>query len=429
MNPDESTDRSGDNANQQREAAANVIRSQIDSLYNSRTYVTAPPRQAAQADQLVSTSAQQRPSTLVSPRNDEVSSAHVPSPYQRTHTDAAQIQAEQWQQYHSAWQTYYQKYYESYYLAQQQAAQQKAVQQSPNATQALAADYFEQTKREQQETAPASQVESATEQQPLSKDEALFNLRQQLLERVQTSAKKVRRSRHFVPIAAAVGVILIFSFLQYNTFITGTVMAYVSPGSLAVQNIVVDPSTTVAVSANPMLIIPKINVDAPVIYGAGSDYNSQMAAMQKGVVNFSIPGASSHPGQIGNTAIAGHRSNDLLDPGDYKFIFAQLDKLVPGDTIYTDYKGVRYTYVVTKSQTVDPSDVSALVYPTDKPILTLITCTPLGTSRYRLLVTAEQVSPDPSKAEAAPQDSTGSTASTIPGANSPSVLQKLFGAQ
>ena len=31
-------------------------------------------------------------------------------------------------------------------------------------------------------------------------------------------------------------------------------------------------------------------------------------------------------------------------------------------------------------------------------MLTLITCTPLGTSRYRLLVTAEQINPVPSGA-------------------------------
>lgn len=48
---------------------------------------------------------------------------------------------------------------------------------------------------------------------------------------------------------------------------------------------------------------------------------------------------------------------------------------------------------MTKSEIVEPTDVAALVYETDKPILTLITCTPLGTSRYRLLVIAEQISP------------------------------------
>ena len=157
-------------------------------------------------------------------------------------------------------------------------------------------------------------------------------------------------------------------------------MAYVSPGNIDPQNIVIDPNTVIAVGPEPRLIIPKINVDVPVLYDVGSDFDSQMAAMSKGVAHFAIPGASSHPGQIGNTVIAGHSSNDLLDSGDYKFIFAQLDKLVVGDTIYANYGSKRYTYTVTNKEVVKPNQVDKLTYATTKPILTLITCTPVGLS-------------------------------------------------
>jgi sortase A len=365
----------------QREAAANLIRGQIDSLYAGPEPVpAAEPVAAAPAPQAVT---------------DD------PNPYNRTHVQTPLPQADQWQQYHSAWQNYYQKYYEAYYT--QQVAEPTEHQ------------YFG---KEVPQAEPAPET--------ISQDEALYDLRHQLLDKVQASAKKVRRSRHFIPIMAAIIVVLVFVFLQYNSFITGTVMAYVSPGTVDVQNIVVDPNDTVAVTQDPRLIIPKINVDVPVLYDVGSDYDSQMAAMQKGVAQFSIPGADAHPGQVGNTAIAGHSSNDLLDPGDYKFIFAQLDKLAAGDTIYANYNGIRYTYVVTKTQVVAPTDVSVLQYSGSKPILTLITCTPLGTSRNRLLVTAEQVTPDPSAAQAAPTTG-GSSATTIPGANAPSIFQKLFG--
>ncbi len=62
--------------------------------------------------------------------------------------------------------------------------------------------------------------------------------------------------------------------------------------------------------------------------------------------------------------------------------------------------------------------------------MTLITCTPLGTSRDRLLVTAEQVSPDPASAASAPTDSGGNSGegASLPG-DSPTVLEKLFGAR
>ena len=77
-----------------------------------------------------------------------------------------------------------------------------------------------------------------------------------------------------------------------------------------------------------------------------------------------------------------------------------------------------------------PTEVSKLVYTTNKPVMTLITCTPLGTSQKRLLVTAEQISPDPAAAAAAPAGSGQASESTsIPGSNSPTVLERLFGAR
>jgi len=355
-------------------AAANVIRSQIDALYGGK-----PVAQAAQAPEDV-------------------------NPYERTHDAHPQPQADQWKAYHSAWQTYYQKYYEAFY-AHQQAQQPIA--------------------------APQSQTNLETITEELSKDQALFELRQKLLGRVRHRAKKIRRSKHFIPIAAALAVMLIFVFLQYNRVLIATVNAYVSPGAIDPQNIVIDPTGNATVGADPRLIIPKINVDVPVIYDIGNDYTSQMDAMAKGVAHFAIPGASSHPGEIGNTVLSGHSSNDLFDKGDYKFIFAQLDKLAVGDTVYVNYQSKRYTYVITKTEVVKPTEVSKLVYATDKPILTLITCTPLGTSQNRLLVTAEQVSPDPASAAAAPAKSNQSSSSdstTIPG-STPTFLERLFGAK
>jgi len=60
-------------------------------------------------------------------------------------------------------------------------------------------------------------------------------------------------------------------------------------------------------------------------------------------------------------------------------------------------------------------------------MLTLLTCTPVGTATNRLLVSAEQVSPDPSKSTSAPTDSKTSIKS-IPG-SAPSFIERLFGAK
>ena len=80
---------------------------------------------------------------------------------------------------------------------------------------------------------------------------------------------------------------------------------------------------------------------------------------------------------------------------------------------------------MTGTKVVAPNDVSALVYPTTKPVLTLLTCTPVGTATNRLLVMADQVSPDPSQSVAT-TNSTATEVTTMPG-KQPTLLEWLFG--
>ncbi len=367
-----------------RDAAANVVRGQLDALYNknNETPETAPGTQTR-------IQTQSHPQTKAAPTQDSASNAPASQTSQRRSTNDLQ-------QYHTAWQEYYQKYYEQYYTG--------------HVHKILSENSHYQ----------ANSVD--TKDTPQTVD----SLRGKIQDRVQKNAKKARKSRHFVPVSAAILVMLGFAFLQYNSELIGTVKAYVSPGTIDPQNIVVDPTTSVQVGPESKLIIPKINVDVPVVYNVGNDHSSQMAAMENGVAHFAIPGANSVPGQIGNTAIAGHSSNDLFEAGNYKFVFVQLEKLETGDMIYANYGGVRYSYTITKKEIVTPSEVSKLTYATDKPIITLITCWPTGTADKRLLVTGEQVSPDPAKAAAASSSDTGNSA--MPG-NSATTLERLFGAQ
>lgn len=371
-----------------RDAAINVVRRQIDALYGGE------PTAA----------------------HTEPSQPHTAT--QASTTYQSQVQSnnqtgDQWQQYHSAWQEYYQKYYEHYYTSHMRKVMHERAETAQPAGSAVIVE-------------EAPRLETSTSQ-PDSKNEQLYALRDKLRTNIEQSAKKARKSRHFIPIASAVCVVVVFAFLQYNRVLISNVKAYVTPGSIDPQNIVVDPTAAVQVGPEPKLIIPKINVDVPAVYGVGSDHASQMAAMEKGVAHFAIPGANSIPGQIGNTVLAGHSSNDLLDNGSYKFIFVQLDKLNTGDMIYANYEGKRYSYSVTKKEVVKPSEVAKLTYPADKPVMTLITCVPIGTADKRLLVTAEQVSPDPTAASAAPATSGGGTSSAEMTGNSATLLQRLFG--
>lgn len=162
----------------------------------------------------------------------------------------------------------------------------------------------------------------------------------------------------------------------------------VSPSSeLAITTQSPDPN------APPHIMIPKLNIDAPIVVDEKSYDNSKAAvALRRGVLQY---GVSANPGQIGNVVILGHSSGQLWAPGDYKFVFTLLDKLGRNDQIFVDFEGTRYIYRVTDTQIVPPTDLNVLQN-SATPTLTLITCTPVGTAKNRLIVNAKQVVPNPS---------------------------------
>lgn len=152
--------------------------------------------------------------------------------------------------------------------------------------------------------------------------------------------------------------------------------------------------TPLAVAANvpiteqSRLVIPKLSVSAPIVYESSTVEKNIQESLRQGVIHYAT---TALPGQAGNVVIFGHSSNDWWQSGDYKFVFVLLDKLVAGDYVTVDYQSRRYTYEVTGSRVVEPTEFSVLDA-TLTPTLTLITCTPAGTSLRRLVVTAKQVS-------------------------------------
>ncbi len=402
-----------------RNAAADVIRGQINSIYTGNSSDAAPhttPAPASTTPQEPALQPQPQPQAATpvakpAPQTEpqghrlnttpptDTTTATTSQPTQLANS-TPQATPDQWQQYHSAWQKYYQMYYERYY------ANHLNAQQSPS-------------QRPQTSTPEAADTLSPQQQ-------AIRDLRSKIRNTVNDSAKKVRNSRHFIPALAGTMVMLAFVFLQYNRVILGTVAAYTSPGNIEPQNIIVDPSIDTKVSAEPKIIIPKINVDAPVVYGAAPDVQSQRKAMEKGVAHFAVSGASALPGQAGNVVLAGHSSNDAFAAGGYKFIFAQNEKLQKDDVIYLNYEGKRYTYKITGSEVVKPNEVTKIQTGTQKPMLTLVSCVPVGTADKRLLVYADQISPDPNTASAATENN---ATGQIPGNPSPTVLERIFGAR
>lgn len=328
----------------------------------------------------------------------------------RTNVAKQKNTAPDWQKYHSAWQDYYQKYYSEYYSK-------------------AAKSYIE---NEKLKTARNDQNVLETPERAVDPtDEEEQGIIRTLKSTVKKRALNSKRSKHFkkfAPLFIGAFVVMLVLFLQYNRLIFAPIMAYVSPGNSEDTGIsALDPTISTAVGADNRLIIPKLNVDVPVNFGIANDTDTINMAMENGVAQFSIPGASAMPGEIGNLVITGHSAGDIYSNNQYKFIFSGLERLTNGDLIYIDYQGTRYTYSVIKKETVEPSNVAALVYETNKPMLTLITCTPLGTSRYRLLVTAEQVNPTPSGATQAEtiDDGSANQTETMP-ENEPTFFERIW---
>jgi sortase A len=117
------------------------------------------------------------------------------------------------------------------------------------------------------------------------------------------------------------------------------------------------------------IVIPSINVDAPIVQG------DTWEPLKKGVGQHI---GSADPGRTGNHVLSAH--NDIFGE-----IFRNLDQLQPGDTIQVQTMSDSYTYIVTETLIVEPTQVEVLA-PTEDPTITLISCYPYLVNTQRIVV-------------------------------------------
>jgi LPXTG-site transpeptidase (sortase) family protein len=124
------------------------------------------------------------------------------------------------------------------------------------------------------------------------------------------------------------------------------------------------------------IVIPTMLLDEKIFTGKDSQ------ELKKGVwlrPNSSIPGEGS------NIVMAGHRTAYSRSP-----VFYHLNKLQIDDAVIVFWQGEKHLYRVDAIREVSPWEID-IEQPTKKEQLTLYTCTPLGTSWRRLVVTAKEV--------------------------------------
>lgn len=288
-----------------------------------------------------------------------------------------------------------------------------AVHEKPKATPE------EKPKAETKDTPPENPPEKPKK---APKPQSVAAVKEKIIRSANTPRQKATAKQHLHSLLFGLGmgaiVMMIFLFGFFNERF---IAPFITP-SRAVSNtpIIVDPNSTTA-GPEPEVIIPKINVEIPVVYDVKTiDEAAIQQGLESGVVHYPT---SPDPGQKGNVVVVGHSSNNIFNQGKYKFAFVLLNKLEAGDLFFLTKDGVRYTYKVYEKKIVAPNDVSVLG-PTDKPATaTLITCDPPGTSLNRLIVVGEQISPDPSGNKES--TATSAEASNVVPGNAPSLWSRI----
>ncbi len=254
---------------------------------------------------------------------------------------------------------------------------------------------------------------------------SVADIKHQITHRVQRRTK-LRPKDHARSLLFGLGVGTIATVLLLFGFFNERFLApFISPSrNVSSTPIIIDPTNAV-VGTDPKIIIPKINVEIPVVYTEPSiEDNAVEHALESGVLHYPT---TPNPGEQGNGVIFGHSSNNILNKGKYKFAFVLLKRLESGDTFMLQKDGKQYVYRVFDKKVVKPEDVGVLGSAGKSATFTLITCDPPGTSINRLVVIGEQITPDPSTNIASKVDQGGAAKPEILPSNSETLWHRLTG--
>jgi sortase A len=123
------------------------------------------------------------------------------------------------------------------------------------------------------------------------------------------------------------------------------------------------------------LNIPKIDLEVMVVPGVDEEDIIDAVGWMT---------STGFPGEAGNVVFAGHRSHT------YGKFFHRLGEMEIGDDLSLNTHFGKFNYQIIEIKVVEPTDLSVLKQ-TDRSLLTLITCEPLYSNDYRLIVIAEEL--------------------------------------
>jgi LPXTG-site transpeptidase (sortase) family protein len=142
----------------------------------------------------------------------------------------------------------------------------------------------------------------------------------------------------------------------------------------------------VSVEKEDSLEIPKIEIEAPLIFAQSSEIKEITRDLKNGVVVY--PGSDS-PGQTGRLTIIGHSAPLGWPKIRYDWVFSKLGELEASDEILINFEKKQYRYQITKKIFLEKGQpVPEQASQDSGQIIYLITCWPPGRDLRRLAIEA-----------------------------------------
>jgi sortase A len=361
---------------QQKEAAANLVRSKLSALYDSE-------KEPQISDDIKEIRRNSEEKKSAAAHAETLKKTSQPSKHQK-YLDELAKSGRSLAEIQQAWHNYYQKLpdkekhdvWQEFY--DEHARRRSEIKKK---TDEVREEKVVKEHKDREE-------ENKKARKPASKKD-------ELLRHVAERAKKTQKKPHAHALLFGLGMGTLFIFIiLFSFFNERFITPFIRPNqNVSATAIITDPSDVGNIGKDPKIIIPKINVEAPVVYNVDAlSEKAVQKGLESGVVHYSI---TPDPGEKGNSVIVGHSSSNIFNSGKYKFAFLLLKSLNNGDTFYVQKNGKRYVYRVFNKYVTSPTDLSVL-NPTDRlATVTLITCDPPGLSVNRLIVQGEQIYPDP----------------------------------
>lgn len=151
-----------------------------------------------------------------------------------------------------------------------------------------------------------------------------------------------------------------------------------------VHKLIKQPEVAGPIVKEDRLYIPQIGVNVAIVTGDTEE------ALTKGA--WHRKPENGNPQDGGNFVLSAHRFVMSWTPGQTveRSPFYNIGKLNVDDQIQVDYRGLRYTYVITKKFKVDPSQTE-IESRSSEPKMTLYSCTLRGSTDGRDVIEAKIV--------------------------------------